>query len=229
MHDINEDINQINQDVIESPDLLGKECLTCGRILEYKFFRKDSSYKDGRRDQCEGCESVPRMSLDEHTHRLREKNFSSEAVKKQRWEHQEDYKNSSARQGKTMTGVEFLQKLKTLIPDLYWQSGRIEGDLAVYIIYPFPQSHLDNRDFEYMWYVPSGKMPEFSTYEFDKARDVLVREEERGWRTPLLRCIKRGLITEEQADATFGKPSDGEASVVYRRQLWEYRNKRKAD
>lgn len=229
MHDINDEANQVDQELVESPELLGKECLTCGGVLRYKFFRKDSSYKDGRRDQCLSCESVPRMSLDEHTHRLKEKNFSSEAVKKQRWEHQDDYKNEAARYGRQMTGIEFLTKLKTLVPELYWQNGRIEGDLAVYLTYPFPQPHLDNRDFEYLWYVPRGLMPEFSIYQFDTTRDILQCEKQRGWRTPLLRCIKAGMITEEQADNVFGKPTDGEGSVVYRRKLWEHRNQKKAD
>ena len=85
MHDVDDPQNQIDRQVVESPEMLGKECGSCAKILAYKYFNRDTSYSDGHRPQCAQCESAPRLSLDEHTARLREQNLSSHAVRKQRW------------------------------------------------------------------------------------------------------------------------------------------------
>src|SRR5258707_11711544 len=69
----------------------GKECLSCWRIKDFKEFRRDASYREGVRDQCVECESAPRYSTEEHTLRLREKNYQSWAVKAQRWSDQDDW------------------------------------------------------------------------------------------------------------------------------------------
>src|SRR6266704_4888869 len=115
MHDFNDVRNSIDNRVATSPDLLGKECVTCLRILSYHFFKRDSSYRDGCRDQCDQCASAPRMSTEEHTLRLREASFSSHAVRKQRWDNQDDYMNDEARFGKRMHSSEFLSKLRSII------------------------------------------------------------------------------------------------------------------
>jgi hypothetical protein len=231
-----EEINQIDNVVVESPEMLGKECATCFRILAYKFYNRDSSYRDGFRDQCSDCESQPRLSLDEHTARLRERNFSSHAVKAQRREHQDDYKNDDARAGQSMHHAELILRLRKYIPNLWETEGRIEGDLALYLIYPCPQTKLNGADYEYVGYIPSGFMNEFSCWEFQKDKDILVREKNtapnglpgRGWRTPLLRLIKKGLITEDQCRQEFGE-AVGPASTVWHRTLYLHRNSKKLE
>lgn len=224
MHSIESDFNQIDQRVVESPELLGKECLTCYRVLAYKFYNKDSSYRDGHRDQCSECERQPRLSTSEHTARLEEMNFNSEATKKQRWDNQLDYMDDDARQGRWMHHGEFISKLKNMTGDLYIIDGGIVGDLAVYRVYDRPQPQLEGRNFEYLFYIPTGWMPEASLIEFNE-RAVPVRERKRGWRTPLLRLIKARIITEEQAEREFGKPTPG-ADIVYNRELFRFRNGR---
>jgi hypothetical protein len=67
------------------------------------------------------------------------------------------------------------------------------------------------------------RLPEYSTYVIDD-RDIIHREKQKGWRTPLLRLILRGYITEERAEKVFGE-ARGPASVVYRRALYEWRNR----
>jgi hypothetical protein len=230
MHELQDPANTVNQQVIESSEMLGKECIGCLRILEYGFFDRDSRYRDGRKDLCVRCQSAPRLTTQEHTVRVRESNNSSEAVKRQRWDHQDDYRCDEARLGRQMPSGVFIERLHKLIPSnrLYITEGRIIGDLAFFKLYNCPQPQLEGRDFEYLFYCPTGLIPEFSLYEFDTVRDIPIREKQRGWRTVLLRLIKSGLLTQEQCDKEFGVAS-GPASSVWYRRLYEYRNQAKAD
>lgn len=223
MHDVFADENSIDQRVAESPELLGQECAGCRRVLEWSFFRRDHSFRNGRVALCVSCEAVPRLSLAEHTARLREKNLSSEAVKKQKAPFQQDYKFDAARIGRRMSHGEFLAIVKKLAPSLFVMEGNIEGDLALYRTFGCPQAELNGNDFQYLGYCPTGILNEYSIHEFD-GRDVLIREKSRGWRTVLLRLILNGLITETQAEEVFG-PAVGPASAVYNRRLQNFRNK----
>jgi hypothetical protein len=227
MHELEDAANVVSKEVVESNELLGKECIGCLRILSYAFFDRDSSYRDGRRDLCCNCQNAPRLSTSEHTARLRQMNDNSEAVRRQRWEHQDDYRDDQARVGRAMRSENFLGKLQRLVPSLHFTGGRIGNDIAIFRTYPCPQPHLNGRDFEYLFYCPGGDIPEYSIYEFD-GRDIIVREKMRGWRTVLLRLIRSGLLTEAQSDREFGR-ADGPASTVWYRKLYEYRNNRKAD
>lgn len=206
-----------------SPEVFGRECLGCRCDLDWIHFRRDASVRDGYAALCYNCESQPRMSTVEHTARLRELNFNSEAVKRQRWEYQEELRNGDARTGRPMDYTAFIGVLQKLIPRLYLTEGRIDGSLAVFLTYPGPQARLNGRDFEYLWHIPKIVMPEYSKYKFNRD-DVPVKEEVRGWRTPLLRCIKRGLLSEATCDKVFGKAL-GEASSRWYRTLEAYRNR----
>lgn len=228
MHELNDPANSVSRELVESNELLGKECIGCVRILPYAFFDRDSTYRDGRRDLCTTCQRAPRLSTEEHTARLRETNNSSEAVKRQRWDHQDDYRDDRSRVGRVVASGDFLAKIKQMVPQLYITDGRIIGDVAIFRTYPCPQPHLDGRDFEYLFYCPTGLLTEYSLYEFETARDIPVREKLRGWRTVLLRLIRSGLLTEEQCDREFGRAL-GPASAVWYRRLYEYRNQAKAD
>lgn len=216
--------NAIDSKVAYSPEVVGKECIGCHKALPFIWFKPDSSYRDGRRDLCSVCESAPRLSTEEHTHRLREMNYNSEAVKRQRWEDQDEFRNDDARQGSSMLHSDLLAKLRTLVPDLYITDGRIEGDLAVFRTYGQPQPRLEGRTFEYLFYVPTGLLPEFSQYEFDTVRDIPIKEKKRGWRTVLLRLIKTGLLKESDCNRVFGVPS-GPASTIWHRELYKFRNR----
>jgi hypothetical protein len=228
MQEFQSETDILDHDVAFSPELVGKECASCSKALRYSHFRADHSYRDGRRDQCLECEAAPRMSTAEHTARLRERNNSSHWVKQQMLPGQEDYECSEARQGHRMHHSEFVRKLRKLVPCLLVIPGNVKGDLAVYRVYPQPQAHLDGMSMQYLWYVPMGWMPEFSIYLFD-SRGVPTREEKRGWRTPLLRLIKSGLLTEEKCNEVFGRPPEGAASAVWFRKLHEHRNQTSAE
>lgn len=214
----------IDRAVMDSPQLLGKECCVCRAVLEYKFFARDSSCRDGRRDICDGCANATRLSIAEHTARLREDNFNSEGTKAQRWAHQDDYRNSESRLGRPMLSGDFLRILKKMVPRLFFMDGNCVGDVAIFETDGHPHTEWGGHDFRYLGYCPTGVLPEFSQYQFDELRDIPIQESRRGWRTPLLRLIESGLITEEMCDAVFGRP-DGPASSVWYRHLKSFRNR----
>ena len=218
MHNLSDPKNTLDRNIIESSELLGRECATCQKILPLNYFKADHTYRDGRYERCTECESTPWLSIDENTSRLREMNYNSEALKRQRPPWIESMKCDIGRVGRVMDSLAFLNKLKTLVPDLYWLSGNFAGDFSVYL-----RDSREESGLRYLWYVPQGVIPEYSLHEFDD-RDVPIKEKMRGWRTPLLRCILADMITEAQANDTFGPPADGLASQVYRARLWAKRN-----
>jgi hypothetical protein len=226
LHTIEDPTNQIDRLVVESPDLLGHECDSCLRILSFKHFRKDSSRKDGHCGQCMECESQPLMSLNEHMARLKERNFNSEGTKRQRWDDQEELKDDESRRGRPMRHSDFFAVLQKLVPNLYVTDGRIQGHLAVFRTYPSPQLRLEGRDFEYLFYCPTGILPEFSQYQFDEKMDVPIRESQRGWRTVLLRLIKAGLLSEETCEKVFGRATECVASNRWFRELQKHRSRK---
>jgi hypothetical protein len=223
MHDIYNADNQVDRNIVESSELLGKECLACFRILPRSRFRKDSSQRDGIGVRCEECERTPALSIAENTSRLREQNYNSAALKALRPDYIDSLRDDLSRIGRVMDAEVFLEKLKTLLPGLRWIPGQIEGDISVYMM----SNHPDHQPlgYHYLWYIPRGPLPEMSLHEFDSVRDFPVKEKKRGWRTPLLRCILAGLISEEQADKTFGRPVESAASELWRRRCFAYRNK----
>lgn len=216
--------NAIERALVESPDLLGKECIGCLRVLSFNRFQRDASCRDGHRDLCDSCASVPRLSISEHTARLREMTNNSEAVKRQRMDRQEEFKNEAARIGRMMHHSDLIRVLRQLAPSLYITDGNIEGDLAVFQTYGAPQPELEGRTFRYLFYIPTGYLPEYSLYEFND-RDIPIRESQRGWRTVLLRLIKTGLLSEDTVNFVFG-PATGPASTIYNSTLYDFRNRR---
>lgn len=223
MHDLQDERNSVDYEAGLSADILGRECAGCSRLLLFNQYRRDSSQRDGYKPLCMECESVPRLSLQEHTARLREKNLSSAAVKAQRHPDQDHFHNDAERVGRVMSCGEFLVRLKKLVPSLYVTDGNFIGDLSLYQTFGQPQPDLNGQSFAYICYVPIKPMIEFSTYEFN-SQGVMVREKERGWRTVLLKMIRKGLFTEEQCRREFGE-AVGPASVVWHKNLHAFRNR----
>lgn len=65
--------------------------------------------------------------------------------------------------------------------------------------------------------------PEYSVMRFDQY-NVPTREKYRGWRTALLVLILAGVLSEDQAQDIFGA-AIGPASLFYRQQLYQFRNR----
>lgn len=207
-----------------SPEVYGKQCASCQNDLDWCWFRRDSSSRDGRAGQCTDCEAQPSLSIAEHTHLQRERNHNSEAVRKQRWFDQEDLKNEASRLGRQMSHTDFLSVIRKLVPNLYVTEGRIINHLAVFQTAPGPQAAWEGRDFKYLFYMDTGKLPEFSIYDFDNVRDIIIREKIRGWRTVLLRLLKANLLDETTINRVFGR-AEGKPANRYNRELQLFRNR----
>lgn len=160
------------------------------------------------------------MSIADNTSRLQELNYNSEANKRRRSEHTESMRCDLGRIGRVMDSLEFLNKLKILVPGLLWFEGRTVGDWGVYV-----EDHKAELGVRYLWYLPQGIIPEYSIHEFDRF-DCPVKEKIRGWRTPLLRLIKSEMITEDEAHQVFGAPTENLASEMYRAELYNFRNRK---
>lgn len=217
------ELDQIDNSIAYSPEIRGAECLSCRRLLAHRYFRKDASLRLGHKPQCLDCESQPKMSMEEHLSGLREKNFNSEGTKRQRHPDQDNMKLVDARLGRPMHCSEFLIRLQRLVPALFVKEGGIVGHLALYLVAEAPQSKWGGKNFKYYGYIEFQTLPEYSRYEFDTVRDIMIRESERGWRAPLLRFIKDGVITEAQCLKEFGA-AVGEGSMTWHKTLWNYRN-----
>ena len=215
------DHDVINYEAGVSDEVLGQECRSCFRLLTWNFFNRDSSYKSGYDPQCSWCKLQPRLSVAEHTARLSEMNYNSEGTKRQRHADQEIYHLD--RTGRWMESSEFLPKLLRICPRLYVKPGGIVGDLALYIT-GTPRPDWNNQSFRYLGYMTVGPMPEYSKYEFDKQRDILLRASHMGWRSVLLRFIENGVLTEEQCDKEFGRPFGHIAQVSWFKKLQQIRN-----
>jgi hypothetical protein len=104
---------------------------------------------------------------------------------------------------------------------IYITEGNILGDLSIFKL--LGRAPKGERDFEYLCYMPTGMLSEYSIIEFDK-RDIPIKEERRGYRTVLLRLIKASVITEEQCRQEFGE-AVGPASIPFNRDLYRWRNR----
>lgn len=225
-HGITEqELNAVDNAIAYSPEILGAECLTCRRLLAHRYYRRDSSLRSGYSHRCLDCESKPKLTMSEHLSQLREVNFNSEGTKRQRHPDQESMRKTDARLGRAMHCSELLLRLQRLVPTLFVKEGGIYGDLALYEVADSPQAKWDGKNFHYLGFISYDTLPEYSRYEFDEARDVMIRESERGWRTVLLRFIRAGLLTEDQCIHEFGN-AVGEGANTWYKQLFNIRNER---
>ncbi len=217
---IESDYDVLDYEAGASDDIRGMECASCFRLLTFNFFDRNSSYKSGYDPQCSWCKSQPRLSIVEHTSRLEELNYNSEGTRRQRHPDQDDLR--SARGGRTMDCSLFLQKLLHICPQLYVTRGGVMGDLALYVT-GVPRPEWSGNSFKYIGYATLGTMPEYSIFEFDEHRDILLRATQIGWRSLLLRFIQSHILTEEQCNAEFGHPSGGLNSLWYKK-LQQFRS-----
>lgn len=215
MHDIEDELNVISADDAACNDLVGMECCSCMRLLRYKYFRRSTSLKTGYVPQCMDCEDQPRLSMEEHVSRLQAKNYNSHAVKAQRHEDQEEFRKNRA--GRSMLASDLLLKLQRLVPNLFVKEAGIFGNVALYLTSPGIRADWDGKNYKYMGFVPFTSLPEMSSYEFDDSMDVMIREDDTGWRNVLLRFIRVGLITQEQCDKEFGKAAGNHLNLWFKR------------
>jgi hypothetical protein len=225
---ITSDYDVINYEAGVDDEVRGKECASCFRLLTFRFFDKNSIYKDGYDPQCGWCKKQSKLSIKEHTARLSEMNYNSEGTRRQRHPDTEFFLED--RPGRAMECSLFLTKLLHAYPALYVKQGGVTvngvlTDLALYATSGVTKPEWSGQSFRYLGYVTLGVMPEYSVYEFDR-RDIMQRCTQIGWRSVLLRFVENNILTEEQCDREFGPPSGGVNSLWYKK-LHNHRNAKK--
>jgi hypothetical protein len=119
------------------------------------------------------------------------------------------------RWGTPMTHNELIRKLTKVIPNLFVTDGNIPGDISLY--------RVRGEQVEFICYTNSGTLPEHSIVHVNKDNQPI--HEQRGWRTVLIRIIKSGLLSEQDAEREFGHPSSPQQAMLWDRELFTYRNR----
>src|ERR1035437_278480 len=137
-----------------------------------------------------------------------QKEYSDEVASQYQWIKPEEYADLEQRIGRVMSHAEFITLL------------RKAGVVCEYAVHPHADkaSLMVSKDVNstaaFACWVQKGQMPELSIMNFDEHGAPLA-ERRRGWRTPLLQLILKGIIGEAKANVTFGRPRQTEAFHRY--------------
>jgi len=162
--------------------------------------------------------------LQEAVTAMREEN--TDAVRAYRYRFQEEYTGWVP--GQIMWLGDFLQKLQTLRPDTFFAEVSYMGLRGIGFVGPHDVKQEDGtvRIESGPYYsgvsYHNGNAPEWTQVRLD-IHNLPTGEKYRGWRAVLLSLVRKGIITEQQCDDVFGKPS-GPRSKSWYRSLWEMRN-----
>lgn len=173
------------------------------------------------------------------------------AAENQRWEGQERWigkENEEMRLVNIMTPHEVIRRLQgagvkasidpavheTWTPNLGGILVRTTANISGARLWLHAEIILDrvgisawvNNEPKYITYLQWPRGPEWSLMRFNEY-DVPTSERYRGWRTALLRLMQERVVTEEEVDRAFGPVVENEASLYYRQQVAELRNRRR--
>lgn len=155
--------------------------------------------------------------------------------------------DTKARMGHVLHAHEVIRRLRTVLPKLRVEDGRIRGTLSLFspVVRHFEDGF--HPGWEYLGWIHAGANPEYTVDLVDD--DGVPTGKLQGYRTLLLNLITRKdgtgqwvlkekgvvkdgtglplkIITEDQALKAFGAPTPA-ASSEYNRQLYEFRNDKK--
>lgn len=219
MHEIGAADNVLDYDLAFSRELLGKECAACRRAYPYRYFNRQSSSRDGYAQICPSCQNSPRLSTEEHLYRYREMNENSAATDAQRRPDELDYLERDS-VGRALYHNEFILKLREILG-----TRLIVGDayfLNEFSLYVEDYTKTDTNGVQYIGYIPTGRIQEFSTYEYNQY-GVPIDETSRGYRGILMKLITLGYITEHECSRVFGPCSE----KIWAKNLFNLRNKKR--
>jgi len=212
-----EEFDIVDPEVAFSRTLLGKECQLCRRVLRYTFFDRDSTTKDGRSLICPKCLKTPRLSAAENFSRQREANFSSEAIKSQRRENEEDYLDRDPR-GRVLNLSDIRLRLEKAGVKVVVAPAHFLDEVSFYV-----EDSKAEGGYTYVGWLPTGQVQEFSEYAYN-AYAVPTDEIEHGYRGLLKNLIISKHLTEDNCNKYFGYCDER----VWSKSMWEIRNKKSA-
>lgn len=148
-----------------------------------------------------------------------EANMNTEAVRECQWLRQEEI--TSFVPGRMLTSTVFLGMLRKIRPDAFYNDYVILGRRGLNVVNPLRLKPY------FVTTVQNGQMLEWSQMRVDE-HNIPTNEKYHGWRAVLMTLIDREIITIEQSDAVFGKPTGPRADRWYR-MLYVMRNSRCPD
>lgn len=148
-----------------------------------------------------------------------EQNMATEAVRECQWLRQDEV--TSFVPGRMMTSNEFLGLLRKIRPDAFYNDYVILGRRGLNVVNPLRLKPY------FVTTVQNGQMIEWTQMRTDE-HNIPTNEKYKGWRAVLMTLIEREIISIEQGDAVFGKPT-GERSNRWYRTLSIMRNARCPD
>jgi hypothetical protein len=148
-----------------------------------------------------------------------EDNMNQEAVRECKWLRQDELREFIP--GRMMTSGEFLGLLRKIRPDATYNQESILGRRGLCVQNPV------RGKYYFVTTVQDGMMIEWTQMRYDE-HDIPTNERYHGWRSVLMTLIQKEIITIEESDAVFGKPT-GERSNRWYRQLYIMRNARCPD
>jgi hypothetical protein len=151
---------------------------------------------------------------------LAEKEISEQMTRRYRMAHQEELLNEVARKVNPWRTRDFIQKLRDSgIQCFTVDNGFPKSTVALWALRP------GTDKLTYVCFLQTPAMWEWSVLKLDK-RGLPDGEAFRGYRTVEMQLIEKGIISEQRAHQIFGRPTDGEASRIFRRNLFWLRNRR---
>lgn len=148
----------------------------------------------------------------------RQKEINNALAGNYQWVKPEEYAEVAPRIGRIMHSTVFINKLRTEcgLKCWYTQHG-MPRRLTLKV-------QVGNEEPQTACWVQEGFMPEYSIMKFDE-HGVPLDERMRGWRTPLLQLLIKGIVSEKIVEQVFGKAT-GPASKKFNELLYNVRNRR---
>lgn len=146
--------------------------------------------------------------------RLKEGN--AEVAKEYQWLTPGEYANEGDRVGHIMHHVVFISRLRGAGVKCWYRQHPQPGKITLIV-------QRGDLPAEVGCWCQQGFAPELSIMRFDE-HGVPTTEKYRGWRTPLLQLILKGVISQKKAEEVFGKPPMTPAFHRYNRTLQSFRN-----
>lgn len=154
---------------------------------------------------------------------IRNKEISDNMVLQYKMEDQDILANPVGRMVNAISTRDFIKKLRYNGVKCYTiDNGFPPQTVALWATLP------GTDEVRYICYLQIPAMYEWSVLKLDR-HNLPIGEDYRGWRTVLAQLIIKGILSEEQAHTIFGKPVLNKISRVYRRTLWQHRNKKRME
>jgi hypothetical protein len=151
------------------------------------------------------------------------KEESDSQVSGYKMERQELLTNAKARKVNAIATRDFIDKLRRNgVKCFTVDNGFPPQTIALWAVKP------DSDKLQYVCYLQVPAMYEWSVLKVDR-HGLPAGEDFRGWRTVLAQLITKQILTEAKAHQIFGRPTDGEVSIIYRESLWFLRNHAEVD